>query len=308
MRILTPIVFTIMMLGASISLARLVPSSSVESKAAQKDGLSVTVILTSPAFGADPEWPRLVVRFKNASPADIHLCNDDAYWDWKFRFTTKDQPGWWLLHFEPFPIRRPISTHTLKPGETLDVPIDLNQTPRPADFLRDGIPTSKLPAPEPHLQPGKYELTVDIQLNDNSADKKIPYWTGSITTNPIAIEAQDVKAIYGDVINRVTSKFDKFGGWKNGLFGEIKLPADAEPKDVIALAIKNVREIKTSRVLDIRQVTIESLKESPYAAVIQTDAGLKVLIFYPFLKDAKGWWSRFYDASLNPATKPSFDE
>jgi hypothetical protein len=307
MRILTPIVFTIMMLGASISVAKLVPSSSKESKAAEKDGLSVTVILTSPAFGADPEWPRLAVRFKNVAAADIHLCNADAIWDWKFRFISKDQPGSWLVQFEPFVLGRPISTNTLKPGETLDVPIDLNQTPRAADLIRDGIPFDKEPAPVPHLQPGQYELTVDIQLNDNHAPKTSPYWTGSITTNPIAIEAQDVKAIYGDVINRVTSKFDKFGGWKNGLFGDINLPADAEPKDFIAQAIKNVREIKTYRILDIRPVTIESSPQSARAAVIQTDVGLKVLIFYPF-QDAKGWWSRFYDASLNPATKPSIDQ
>jgi hypothetical protein len=287
-------------------------ASSPESRAVDKDGLAITVVLKQESFGTDPQWPRFAVQFKNVSQADIHLYGVEAYWNWKMWFTKKgprlNDAGAWLLRFEPVTEHPKAVSRVLKPGEAMEVAVDLNKTPRADGFEREGVPAHPNAKPIQHLPPGSYEMAVQIELQADPDDRTTPYWTGPAMTHPVEIEAQDVETIYGNAISRVVGTFDQHGLWNNGVYPIIKLPPDADVREVIAQAAKGVYAIKSYRVLDMRRVSIDSLKnllkEPAWAAVIQTDTGVKVLIFYSYGDASKGWWTRFYDASLAPATQP----
>jgi hypothetical protein len=105
---------------------------------------------------------------------------------------------------------------------------------------------------------------------------------------------------YEDAINRVIKKLPAGGMWVNGLTPDIGLAADAKPDDVIAEAIKKHAPAgvgKPYRVLHVKTVKFTPPVGSVSAALIQNDAGTRVLMFYAY-QDGKGWWTRFYESDF----------
>jgi beta-lactamase regulating signal transducer with metallopeptidase domain len=110
-------------------------------------------------------------------------------------------------------------------------------------------------------------------------------------------------AAYENAIDQVVKKLPNDGMWTNGLTPNIGLAADAKPEDVVAEAIKKhaaVGEGKPYRLLHVKTVEFAPPIGSVSAALIQSDAGAKVLLFYPF-PGATGWWTRFYESEFVPA-------
>ena len=161
---------------------------SLESKAVEKDGLSVKVTLKKPEI-SEGEQPQFVVRFSNGDDQYANLYGADEYWDWKVQFTNQDtgvtEPGPWQLRVQAAFRRHHIAATRLKPGDFVDVPVDLNNAGFPLDYMYAG-PIKHLIAPIPNLRPGAYKMVIEISLRTDPADDKATkYWTGPITTEPI---------------------------------------------------------------------------------------------------------------------------
>ena len=116
----------------------------------------------------------------------------------------------------------------------------------------------------------------------------------------------------GDPIDSIVRKLNaKRTGWEKAEAPSVTLPADAKPESVVSHVIQLSRfgtdagpvRMKTSRVLEIRSVMLSALGTgSSYAAVVESDLGLKVLIFR-YQGPRQGWWTRFFEAFDMPAEK-----
>jgi hypothetical protein len=163
---------------------------------------------------------------------------------------------------------------------------------------------------------GEFTLTVIVTYRA-TGDPVVPNaaagWTGTVSSNKraviiwrpnVSVSASPPAAFtYEDAIDRLVKKLGPGGSWTNGLSPEVGLPADAKPEDIIAEAVKNwgpAGQRAAYRVLHIQSLKFETLVGSASAALIQNDAGTRILIFYPFR--TKGWWTRFYDTDLASAT------
>jgi hypothetical protein len=286
-------------------------SPPAETKPVEKDGLSVTVSMERRAIPAD-EQPSFVLRFKNTSNGYINLYGINAFWGWQIRFANINKPagnpGPWKLRFDTIPGRRHYTAHKqVKPGESTEVAINLNDPPYTFNYVYDGV-ADHLIAPVRSLSPGAYRLEVNVALK-NPFGPGHHEWTGPVTTEPVEFTVdpsgshglgsrptkEEISA-YDQVIQRVTGKLDPHA-WMNGSSGEVKLPAGAKLEDVIALAVnKHSLESKAYRILRVRQV--DRPKVGASAALMEVGAKTKVLIFFPEGKEA--WWTRFYDTALSP--------
>jgi len=288
----------------------------VESKAVEKDGLIITVLIEQRAISAD-EQPRFLVRFKNTSGDYINLYDIDAFWNWQIRLTNTDNravdAGPWRLRFATISYGgHPIAHKQVRPGESTEVVINLNDPPFTFDYEYEGT-AKHLVTPVRFLSPGTYRIKARIALQ-NPFGPGHHEWTGPVSTETVEFTisktgkhetppTEEEVAAYDDAINRVTDRLEPGGLWLNGGFPDIKLPADANAQDVVASAVNTHRlGSKAYRILRVRRIDRPTGGIS--AALVKVGATTKVLIFFPDGKD--GWWTRFYDTELLlPATKPS---
>jgi hypothetical protein len=176
---------------AAAATAPTTQTSPTSSKLVEKDGLSVQVSLKKSEISTD-EQPQFTVRFTNGNDEYINLFGVDEYWNWKVRFTNLDQeaedPGPRLLNVQAQFRRHFVSTKHLKPGDVVDVPVDINNTGFATDFTYDG-PFDHLVAPIKRLKPGTYKMTIEIALPPNSPDDSgTKYWTGPVTTEAVELK------------------------------------------------------------------------------------------------------------------------
>jgi hypothetical protein len=119
----------------------------------------------------------------------------DEYWDWKVSFTNTDKtlmyPGPWQLRLEAAFDKHHVASKSLKPADSIEVPVDLNNPRFPFDFVYEGD-VNKPIAPIKSLRPGTYRMVVEVQLRtDPHDDKTKKYWTGPITSEPIEFKVVD---------------------------------------------------------------------------------------------------------------------
>jgi hypothetical protein len=108
-----------------------------------------------------------------------------------------------------------------------------------------------------------------------------------------------------DAIDRLVKQLNADPFWTNGIFQPLQLDADSDAEKIVAAAAsRRSSGIQTCGVLETRTVDLDSGDGRPTAALLQTDAGTKILIFYR-LKRPSGWWTRFYDVAPSAATQAS---
>jgi len=100
------------------------------------------------------------------------------------------------------------------------------------------------------------------------------------------------------------------GIWLNGGSPTIDLHQDADPKEVIAEAVRkqpfDQGMIQSYEIQNMRQIELSNLvgKNVKYtAAWIKTDWGSKVIVFN--FETFGHWWARFYSVEQESRTKPS---
>jgi hypothetical protein len=202
----------------------------------------------------------------------------------------------------------------IKPHESTDVAINLNDPPFTFDYVYDGRVKGAPVPPLRHLKPGKYQLQVTVRLQ-NPFGAGYHEWVGPLTTSPIEIQVssggvarsptKEEIAAYDAAISRVTEKLLPGGLWLNGSFPEIKLPKDAKPEDVIDAAVnQTVLDSKAYRILRVRPFsTGQTSDPSGLAALVKVGKALKVVIF--FATGDTGWWTRFYDTEIALPAQPA---
>jgi len=235
----------------------------VESKPAVKDGVSITIALKQPAISTSDQ-PQLIVRFTNTAADYINLYDVNAYCDWEIAFTPAHKqaelPRPWILKMDKLPHRIPLAHLQIKPTESLEVPINLNDPPftfhyenaKPAD--RAAVPSIR------HLAPGNYQVAMTIKLT-NPFGEGYHLWTGPLTTEPVELvvgppnpdqnadPTPEQAAAYSAAIRRLNDKLHP-SAWLNGGSPEINLSSDAKPEDVIEAAVnRTILESKVYRIL-----------------------------------------------------------
>jgi alpha-L-fucosidase len=288
-----------------------------ESKPVQKDGVSVNVVLQRQSISTDSQ-PEFVVRFKNTGSDYINLYDVTAYWNWQIRLTNTnphtDRPGPWLLRMHHIAGRGDLEYRQIKPRESTDVSINLNDPPFTFDYVYDGSAKGARVPPVRHLSPGKYQLQATVRLKDPFG-RRYHEWVGPVTTSPIELKVTDSGvagrsptkeeiAAYDAAISRVIEKLSPGGLWMNGGFPDIKLPKDAKPEDVVDAAVnQTILDSKAYRILRVRPFSPDGPSDatSGSAALVRVGKDLKVVIFFAI--GDKSWWTRFYDAEVVlPAT------
>ncbi len=309
----------------SVLLAAATPAATAasalpaaESQAVERDGVAVTVVLTKSKFSTN-EQPEFIVRFRNVGKEQYrNLYEVNAYWKWTIELTDIDEhaasPGPWRLHMNSIPMRVPLEHRQIKPGETSDVKVNLNDPPFTFDFAYAGHAGREI-APLRHLKPGQYRLTAKVALTDPFGPGYFE-WNGPVTSAGIDLTiteapprkvTQEEQEAYSDATAGVIDKLDPEGLWQNGGFPKIDLPKDAKPEDVIDAAVNRTSlESKAYRVLRVTTFSRKRMngKISGTAALLQVGKSYKVVIFFP--TEATGWWSRFYDAEMAapPTSRP----
>jgi hypothetical protein len=161
-------------------------------KPAEKNGLSIQAILTKAAFAAN-EPLKFTVQFKNVSDKPFLLFDAAYYWKWIIHFEDQRKIGPWRVErlFDDLRSYENVVT-TLKPGDTLDVLVELdrNRQDRPHEFVWGGVQKQPLP-PVKALPVARYQLTVEINLKADPGPRQVPFWTGTLATNPVEFEITD---------------------------------------------------------------------------------------------------------------------
>jgi hypothetical protein len=180
--------------------------ATVSSKPAVKDGLEVTVVLPKASFAAD-EPLQFVVRLKNVSEKPFALYDVEWFWHWTMRFEDVTSKRPWQLRMEAKVKRANFRWHGCKPGETVEVTVDLTkQLDLPYSFGWEGD-TDALVARRQQLPQGKYRLSMDIQLGRSPTAPDTVFWTGAIKTEPVEFEIVEKAAA-------ATQAADANGAWK----------------------------------------------------------------------------------------------
>jgi hypothetical protein len=290
---------------------------AVESKEVEKDSVAITARLKRTTIPAD-EQPEFIVRFRNVGKEQYrNLYDVTAYWNWTINLINTDpratNPGPWRLQMNAIPYRAKLEHRQIKPGESTDVIVNLNDPPFTFNYVYAGDVNQMIP-PVRRLPPGRYQMTTKVELTSPFGPGYFQ-WSGPATTTGVELtitgapqkkvtkEEQDA---YDAGIARITEKFDSSGLWTNGLSIPIDLPNSAKPEDVIDAAVNSaVLDSKAYRVLTIKPFTLDRLPgEIPAtAALLQVGKSYQVVFFSR--AGAKGWWSRFYDTEVAmPPTSP----
>jgi len=90
------------------------------------------------------------------------------------------------------------------------------------------------------------------------------------------------------------------GLWLNGGAPIIEISSNATPKEVVSAAVAmwslERGQIKTFRIVEARKIALRELPDC-YAALLETDQGMKILLFR-YEHGKRGlWWTRFFDAT-----------
>jgi len=290
-----------------------------ESQGVTIDDVSVSVLLVRPTISAD-EQPEVLVRFKNVGKEGYrNLYDVGAYWKWTIQLTPTDpkvasESGPWQLGMNVTSRVPNIEHRQIKPGESTDVLVNLNDPPFTFKYAYAGV-IDHLVAPIRHLAPGRYQLTAKVSLTSPFGPGSSE-WSGPVTTQPIELTVTPVKpqavtkeeqAAYDAAIDKVTAKLPPNGLWLNGRFRQIDLPKDASVDEVIDMAVNNMAlDSKAYHILSVKPFSREDMPEtlSGKAALVQVGKAYKVVVFFPM--EPTGWWSRFYDADVAlPQTVPA---
>ena len=165
---------------------------ALSSKPTLKDGLSVTVNSTKAAFAVN-DLPKFTVLFKNVSNKTFSLFDVDWYWSWTIRFEDQQTKGPWQLHNLVMVKRSQTPPRLCKPGQTVEVTLDLGKNSLPHDFTWQGDQSAPV-APLEQLPPGKYRLTLVIPLENDLERPEVTCWTGTLTTEPLEFAITDQPA------------------------------------------------------------------------------------------------------------------
>ncbi len=162
----------------------------------EKDGLSIALCADHESF-ALKEPLKFTVMLQNVSKKDFSLYDlSPIESHWQLR-VDEPPPSNWYYQVQSLAAgkKREISPTVLKPGASIEVPVELSQKngfqylPKPKDGKQDGKPV-----PREHLLGGNYEMRVGVTFS--GADKAwpeefLPLWTGDIAATPIAFEISD---------------------------------------------------------------------------------------------------------------------
>jgi hypothetical protein len=278
---------------------------AIESKAVEKDNVAVTLVMTKTTISTD-EQPEFIVRFKNIGKEEYrNLYDVTAYWNWTIELTDTDplavNLGPWRLHMNAIPLRAYLDHRQIKPGESADVSVNLNDSPFTFDYVYARPVDHEIP-PVRHLKPGHYQVSTKVLLT-NPFGSGYFEWIGPVTTAGIDLTVtqaspetvtKEQQAAYDAAIVRVTNKLQSGGPWLNGGYPKIDLPKNAKPEDVIDAAVNNtLLDSKAYRVLSLKTFARNSMPAeiSGMAALLQVGKSYKAVIFFP--TEATGWWSRF---------------
>lgn len=283
----------------------------------EKDGVSVSVGIWQSPVPADTQ-PELVVRFTNIGKSYKNLYDVGAYWNWTIHFTNTDPhaaaPGPWRLRMNSIPMRAKLEHRQIKPGESTEILVNLNDPPFTFEYVYDGDEDRPI-HPLRFLNPGHYQVTAKVSLPAFPIGNDKHFWLGPVTSKPVELiianhpprtVTKEQLAAYDAAIARVTDKLDRHGLWTNGISPRIDLPKDATVEEVIDAGINETSlGSKNYRVLRIERFERDNVPErvAGHAALLRVGAGYKVVILFPIAQH--GWWSRFYDANVVlPATCP----
>lgn len=100
---------------------------ALTSKPVTKDGLQVTVTSAKASYAAG-EAINLTVQFKNTSDKAFALYDYNWFWTWSLQFENTAEHWPWQVHLLIM-VKRAPETRVVKPGETIEVPIDLDTHP-----------------------------------------------------------------------------------------------------------------------------------------------------------------------------------
>jgi hypothetical protein len=159
-----------------------------------KDGLSVTVTLPKTTFAVN-EPIRFTVQFKNISDKGFVLYDPSHFWNWRITFEDQRKIGPWRVS-KLFDELLALAPRTLKPGDSADVPVSLEQgKTRPFEFVWEGL-QRKIVEPVKSLPIGRYQLVIEMDLKGGppKQDWAFPFWTGQIKTEPVEFEITDKAA------------------------------------------------------------------------------------------------------------------
>jgi hypothetical protein len=281
-----------------------------ESTPVEKDDVAVNLVLKHASFSAD-EQPEFVVRFKNVGKDYINLYDVAAYWNWKIDLVDADRPapqgGPWRLRMNAIAERHHIDHRQIKPGQSTDVLVNLNDPPFTFSYDYEGPLAGTKIRPIRSLSPGHYRLIATIALSNPFGDG-YHEWSGPVTTEPVKLtitestpkpETKEELAAYDTAISRVTDNLGSGGLWMNGHFPKIDLPGDAKTDDVIDAAVNQASlDSKAYNVLRVQPFKKDEMpgSVSGSAALLRVGKAYKVVIVFPFEKS--GWWSRFYDTNV----------
>ena len=115
------------------------------------------------------------------------------------------------------------------------------------------------------------------------------------------------RAAVSDPIDSLVQRLNATHGmWINGLYPDINLPANAQPEEVLAAAVKmtgfDQGHIKSFKIESLRQVELMAAGQQTFSvALVDTDFGKKIFMFRP--ERNNGWWTRFYDVEEEKQTK-----
>lgn len=291
---------------------------ATESVPVEKAGVAVSIAVTHSPVPADQQ-PELFIRFKNLGNDYVNLYDVGAYWNWKIQFTNSDpnalQPGPWMLRMHSIPMRGNLEVRQIKPGESTELAINLNDPPFTFEYGYDGAQDKPI-RPRRFLQPGRYQVTAKVSLPNFPIGEDKHFWLGPVQTKAVELTIVDATphvaskeelAAYDQAIARVTAKLGPGGLWLNGVAPKVDLPRNATVDAAIDMAVnQSILGSKDYRVLHVAAFEREGMPGAVkgHAALVRVGKSYKVAVLFPF--EGGGWWSRFYDAEVQlPATPPA---
>ena len=132
------------------------------------------------------------MQFKNASDKPFALDDVDWFWGWTIQFEDEAMHGPWRLHLLVQPQPPLLAPRLCKPGETVEVTVDLGKDAYAHDFEWLGMGQGQ---PLKQLDPGKYRLSIGIPMKEpQHSQQAAPFWTGTINAEPVEFEITDKPA------------------------------------------------------------------------------------------------------------------
>jgi hypothetical protein len=157
-------------------------------------------------------------------------------------------------------------------------------------------------------------VVVSSMANSPPASQPAIQWVPSVATEMDALLQSPATQPWtqptsgnNNAIDRLVKRLNADPFWTNGVFQPLHMGSEANPEKVVTAAMKASSRsmgVNAFRVIETRTVELDSGDGRPSAALLQTDVGVKILVFYQ-LKGITGWWTRFYDVAPPAATQPS---